>query len=267
MWSLAALDGLLFAGTTAGRVLAWDPAAGVCEGVLTGHASAVAALLAVGPRLVSGDRGGVAKVWSWSGEGGDGAAGAAAGWGCERTVEMEGGMVYALAAWGGRSVCCGMRDGRIRVWGLADGAREAELEGHTDRVFALAVAGDRLYSGSEDGTIRAWACGTWAGLGTAEAAERQAGSGGRPGQYPRSLAVSGGRLVSGSVRRYDDEDGDDEAEGRGVCEVRVWELETLGLQHVVAAGRVLQGSVVCLASVGREVWGGVGEEVVVWGRD
>jgi hypothetical protein len=46
--------------------------------------------------------------------------------------------------------------------------------------------------------------------------------------------------VSGSVRRHDDEDsdGDDEAEGLGTCEVRVWELETLGLRHVVAAGGV-----------------------------
>ena len=155
----------------------------------------------------------------------------------------------------------------MRVWGLAGGAREAELEGHTGVVCALVVDGDRLYSASEDGTIRAWACGTWAGLGTVEATGGHAGSGCRPGQYPRSLAVSGGRLVSGSVRRYDDEDGDAEAEGRGVCEMRVWELETLGLQHVVAAGRVERGEGVrCLASVGREVWGGVGEEAVVWGR-
>jgi hypothetical protein len=53
----------------------------------------------------------------------------------------------------------------------------------------------------------------------------------------------------------------------GTCEVLVWELETLGLQHVVAAGRVgSDEGVWCLASVGREVWGGVGEEVVVGGR-
>jgi hypothetical protein len=73
--------------------------------------------------------------------------------------------------------------------------------------------------------------------------------------------VSKGRLVSGSVHRYDDEDsdGDDEAEGLGTCEVWVWELETLGLQHVVAAGRVGRyEGVRCLARVGREVWGGAG---------
>jgi WD40 repeat protein len=246
----------------------WDPATGACEGALTGHDSSVYALLVVGPRLVSGDVIGMVKVWRRSGEGaGGGVAAEMVGWECERTVRMEGGAVYALAAWGERSVCCGMRDGRIRVWGLVDGAREAELQGHTGVVSALLVHGDRLYSTGLDGTIRAWACGTWAGLRTVEATGGHAGGGGGPGQFSCSLVASGGRRVSGS-RRDEDGDSDEAAGGRGVCEVRVWELETLGLQHVVAAGRVRCGEGVrCLARVGREVWGGVGEEAVVWGRD
>jgi hypothetical protein len=159
------------------------------------------------------------------------------------------------------------------VWGLADGAREAQLEGCGDGVYALLVHGDRLYSVGGDGTIRVWACGTWGALKRVEATGGHAGSGGRPGQFPYSLAVSGGWLVSGSMRRDEEEDsdeekGDEDAEGLDLCEVRVWDLETLGLEHVVPAGRVDRGQGVwCLASVGREVWGCVGDGAVVWGRD
>ena len=42
-------------------------------------------------------------------------------------------------------------------------------------VEALAAQGDRLYSYGLDGTIRAWACGTWTALRTGEA------TGGQPG--------------------------------------------------------------------------------------
>jgi WD40 repeat protein len=147
VWCLAALEGRLFAGENGGHVRVWDPATGACEGALTGHDSAVHALLAVGPRLVSGDGEGVVEVWRRSGEGAGGVLAAGmTGRGCERTVRMEGRVVNALAAWGELLMCCGMEDGRIRVWGLADGAREAELEGHTGVVLALFVDGDRLYS-------------------------------------------------------------------------------------------------------------------------
>ena len=67
MWSLAALEGRLFAGKEIGHVRVWDPATGACEGALTGHDSAVYALVVVGPRLVSSDSHWAVKVWSRSG--------------------------------------------------------------------------------------------------------------------------------------------------------------------------------------------------------
>ncbi len=106
-------------------------------------------------------------------------------------------------------------------------------------------------SASMDGTIREWALGTWAAVRTVVAYEH----GGR--QYPRCLAVSGSKLISGSVN-YGVAD---EAER---YEVRVWDLGTLECEHTLpqAAG----AAVLCLAAGCGAVWGGVGREVVVWGR-
>jgi WD40 repeat protein len=277
IWHLAAFEGRLFAGEEGGQVRIWDPATGTYEGALSGHTCAISALLVVGPRLVSGDGRGAVKVWSRAadrvreGPVATGAEGVER-WGCERTEQMEGGGLLALAACGTppRWICCGMCDGRIRVWapwGAVDGGPVlgAELRGHTGMVRALAAHGERLYSASEDGTIRAWACGTWAALRTVEATG--GGPGGPAGQFPYRLAVNGRQLVSGNVRRHAD-GGIADGDGLRECEVRVWDLETLALRHAVPAGRASPGDGVrCLVSSGRAVWGGVGAEAAVWGRE
>ena len=82
---------------------------------------------------------------------------------------------------------------------------------------------------------------------------------GREGrQYPRCLAVSGSKLVSGLADRGDDLD---EAEQ---YEVRVWDLGTLECEHTLPQPAGSQ--VWCLAAGRGVVWGGVGTEAVVWGR-
>jgi hypothetical protein len=58
--------------------------------------------------------------------------------------------------------------GRVRM-------PHATLTGHDGAVLGLAVNGDWLFSASEDGTIRAWALGTWAALRTVKAYQRGAG--------------------------------------------------------------------------------------------
>lgn len=50
----------------------------------------------------------------------------------------------------------GSYDCTIRAWSLATFARVAVLEGHSDAVRALTVAGGRLFSGSYDNTVRVW---------------------------------------------------------------------------------------------------------------
>jgi WD40 repeat protein len=48
-------------------------------------------------------------------------------------------------------------DGCLRSWNLSDGSRICTMEGHTDRVSAVALCPDgRIVSGSWDRTVRLW---------------------------------------------------------------------------------------------------------------
>ena len=139
----------------------------------------------------------------------------------------------------------------MRVWDMGTGEHDATLAGHENTVSGLAVHGDRLWSASADGTIREWALGTWAALRTVVAYEQE----GR--KYLRCLAVSESKLISGSADRGN-------AHEVERYEVRVWDLGTLECEHTLpqAAG----AEVYCLAAGCGAVWGGVGSEVVAWGR-
>jgi hypothetical protein len=215
----------------------WCAATGACEQVLEGHSRAVAALAICGPRLLSGSWDGSVRVW---------ALGAAAPWACERAVGGHAGAVQALAAWGGTALS-GSADKSIRAWDAGSGAHVATLAGHAGEVCALAVRGDRLYSASEDGTIRVWALGgAWAALRAVEAHAPA------EGQFPCCLAVSGARLVSGSM-----------ALDGPAGEVRVWGLAGLGLERALRqpAGQDVRA----LLAADGEVWAGVGRDVVAWG--
>ena len=156
-------------------------------------------------------------------------------------------MLWSLAGWRDK-VAIGLENGSIRVWDAGTGAHDATLAGHADGVGALAVHGGRLFSASRDGTIREWALGgTWAALRAVVAHERSAGL--RLG--------SGPQLVSGSFASGVD--------GGSQGGVRVWSLEALDLQHTLR--QPARAYVNALAAVDGEVWGGVGREVVVWGRE
>lgn len=64
----------------------------------------------------------------------------------------------------------------------------ANTAGHTDAVRALRVVGDRLYSGSYDGTVRAWSTAT---LQLERTLRCHSGP-------VRTLTAAGGYLFSGS---------------------------------------------------------------------
>ena len=138
-------------------------------------------------------------------------------------------------------VISGSFDDTIRVWGVSTGELETTLSIHTRTVTALLVHGDFLFSASDDGTIQKWAAGAWGLLQTVEAADGAVWC----------LAVSGSNFVSGSW------DFSDHGE-----KVQVWSLETLACEHTLPQ----RGPVRPLMSVRGKVWGGVGKEVVVWGR-
>ena len=213
-------------------------ATGVCDRKLEGHTKPVLSLAVSGTRLVSGSDDASVKVW---------AMGAGAAWPCELTLVGHACGVNALATWRGK-VLSGSDDTSVRVWDMGTGAHDATLTGNNDAVWDLAVHGDRLFSASYDGTIREWALGTWAAVRTVEAYGRE----GR--QVPYCLAVSGSKLISGSAGRGSTEQ----------CEVRVWDLGTLECEHTLP--QPAGSKVWCLAAGRGVVWGGVGEDVVVWGR-
>jgi F-box/WD-40 domain protein 7 len=249
--ALAVWEGRLVSGHQGGKLRAWNAATGECDQVLKGHDGPVRALAVCGPRLASGGRDGSVRVWG---------AGAGGLWASERALVGGGGEVLSLAGWrDSDKLASGSSDGGIRVWDAGTGAPAAALAGHAGAVWALAVHGDRLLSAAGDGTIRVWALGgTWATLRTVEA------GGGGAEQRIQCLAVSGSKLVSGSGSS---ESGgplaqvDSESAGG---QITVWGLAELDPRQ--ALPQPGGAGVGALLAVDGEVWGGVGADVVVWGR-
>ena len=245
--SLVAWEGRLMSGHEDGNIRAWNVATGACDLTLGGHTSEVLALAVVGTRLVSGSTDRAVRIW---------AMGVKEPWPCERVLLGHTDRVRALATWAGRAIS-GSNDRSIRVWDLETGECEAQLAGDSG-MTALAVRGDRLFSASRTGTIQEWATGTWPGAALRVVAAFELGAG--HGQRHVCLAMSGQKLVSGSA-----EEGYVTVNPGLQQEVRVWDLATLAPEHNLrqAAGT----GVWWLTAVGAELWGAVGSEVAVWGRD
>ena len=240
VYALAVWEGQLISGHGSGRVRVWDVSTGERRGELAGHTGGVCSLCVVGSRLASGSLDMSIKVW---------AMGQGPEWPCERTLTGHTSAVVSLAGWGGKLIS-GSWDRTIRVWELETGGLDATLTGHRGIVYGLVVHGERLFSASGDGSIRAWAVGTWAAVARVEAYDVRAS-----GQCPRCLVASGSKLISGS-----------EGSNAGTqCELRVWDVDSLTLEHTVR--QPTWAGVSCLAVAGVEAWGGVGEEVVLWGRE
>ena len=221
-----------------GRVRVWDVSTGERRRELEGHTRSVLSLYVVGWRLACGSVDGSIKVW---------AMGQGPEWPCERTLTGHTGVVASLAGWEGKLIS-GSWDDTIRVWELETGGLDASLVGHTGCVCGLLVHGERLFSASGDGSIRVWAVGTWAAVARVDAYVRASR------QWPQSLAASGSKLISGSV-----------GYGAVQYELRVWDVDSLTCEHTVL--QPAGAGVRCLAAEGAAVWGGVGREVVVWGRE
>ena len=137
----------------------------------------------------------------------------------------------------------------IRVWDLSTGGCVRMLQGHTEAVVALVVREGRLMSASEDKSVREWCLESGACVKVVQAYPAESA------QYIRCLAVSGRKLVGGSHSRNSDSE----------CEVVVWDLDTWAEEQRLKqpAGQ----GVYSLRAMEGEVWGGVGNELVVWGRE
>jgi hypothetical protein len=236
--ALLFVHGQLISGSRGRFIRVWDVATGRCKGVLEGHTGAVASLAVCGSRLLSGSEDETVRVWEMEG--------AASKWQCERTLGGHAFGVICMVAFGGR-MACGCGDGGIRVWSTETWALERTLLGHD--VCWMAVSGRRLMSSSMDGTVRAWSTETWECVQTVEV-------------YPvgtrrhiRCLEVCGSTLVGGFCSESPPLPREDM--------LRVWDLETLCPLHTLV--RPAGNYVRALLWNGRELWGAVGEQVVVWG--
>ena len=149
--------------------------------------------------------------------------------------------VLSLAGWE-RKLIRGSLERTIRVWELETGVLDGTLTGDSGAVFGLLVHGERLFSASGDGSVRAWA------VGTAAVARAEADDVGASGQHPRRTAASGSKLISGSWGIRTDIQ----------CGVRVWDAGSPTCERTVR--QPAGAGVGCLAAAGWEVWGGAGTE-------
>lgn len=122
-------------GTETGELFLFELASGRPLAEREGDGTPVRGIALVGDRVVTaGDRG--CQAWSAALEPG------------EKYTEQA---AVALAADSER-VCVGFPDGSIEVYG----ATRLRLVGHQAPVVSLALRGTRLYSGSNDGTVKLW---------------------------------------------------------------------------------------------------------------
>ncbi|WP_406345784.1 WD40 repeat domain-containing protein [Streptomyces sp. NBC_00648] len=152
VWAVAARGSRIAAGYGDGTLCSWlsgqdSPAV---RRTLLGHTQRVWSLGFSGSDglLASGGDDETLRLWdASSGE-------------CVRSLHGSTSQLCALHA-RAKEVVTGGADGVLRVWRRHEGGAapepEAELVGHTGRVWSLRVVGaDRIVSGGEDGTVRLW---------------------------------------------------------------------------------------------------------------
>ncbi|KIY67692.1 WD40 repeat-like protein [Cylindrobasidium torrendii FP15055 ss-10] len=142
--------GVLISGSYDRTVRVWNMNTGAQLHCLTGHTRAVRALQFDDVKLITGGMDGTLKVWDWRrGE-------------FIRTLPAHPQGVVSLH-FRGNILASGGVEGLVKVWSTEAGGYTFTLAGHTDWVNAVQLDGDgageetrRLFSGSDDGTIREW---------------------------------------------------------------------------------------------------------------
>jgi len=130
----------------------------------------------------------------------------------------------------------GSEDNTIRVWDMSTLECVRTLSGHTHYVECMIVSGDRLYSGSWDSTIRVW------DMNTLECVRTLSGH-----TYSvNCMIISGGRLYSGSADRT----------------IRVWDMNTLECVRTLSGH---SSSVKCMILSGGRLYSGSEDNTIrVW---
>ena len=137
----------LVVGLNTGNIEVWDTMTWTRDRTLQGHRDYVRDFAVHEGKLVSGPQDRTIKVWD-----------PASDWACERTLSAFPHKVFCLAVHGD-SVFAGMAgDGKtIEVRSFATGEAVRSLEGHSSKIWSLALSGGKLVSASIDTTLKIWA--------------------------------------------------------------------------------------------------------------
>eukprot|EP00898_Chlorokybus_atmophyticus_P006188 jgi/Chlat1/6570/Chrsp45S06036 len=124
-------------------IKAWSVPEHTCLNIMRGHSGAVWGLAVSSDKLFSGSSDGTIKVWD------------VPSYRCIATLSAHSGAIRALAVTQPGSICTEAPDADV-VWRLSDYSCAGTLFGHGGAVRALVIAGEVVYSGSEDNTIKVW---------------------------------------------------------------------------------------------------------------
>jgi hypothetical protein len=251
---LAAWMGLLASGDESGLLSLWDLGAGKLVQVARAHLDSVTALAVCGGGawLVSGSADTKAAAW---------VAGPCGRFLERARVREMGAAVRCLAALGGARVAVGCPYA-VAIWDVGRDTVDRTLDvccprphnrayvSSSEGLQALAADGGRL-AGTNGRAVEVW--GWERGVRLAAAEAYQAWS----AQRVKSMAMHGGQLVTGS--------GGEKGTG---CEARVWDLDTLQVEHVLPQARSPGRDGFAAMVAGRGcVYGAIGSRTVVWGLD
>jgi WD40 repeat protein/tetratricopeptide (TPR) repeat protein len=136
----------LVSGSDDRRAIVWELPAGKALRVLDGHEATVVAVAysADGSTIATGSLDETVRLWrADSGE-------------APRTLQghVFGILDLAFTADGRQLITAG-KDKTIRIWDVGTGKESTSLPGHADAVNAVAISGDRLATGADDG-VRLW---------------------------------------------------------------------------------------------------------------
>ena len=132
----------------------WDLESGECVQTLQGHAAFISAVAwhPSGSRISTASADGTIRVWDLEQRR------------CVQVLEGHRGPIRDLAITEeGQIALSAGQDGSIGAWDLVEGSNLLFLRGHCGAVTSVAVIGDTVVGGGEDGTVRLW------GLGSGEA--------------------------------------------------------------------------------------------------
>jgi WD40 repeat protein len=247
---LADWEGRLVSGHRDGTVRIWNVETGECEQELKKHRCRVVSLLVWGKRLVSGSLDSALFAWTMS-DGGE----------CTCINMRKTNILNQLfeesvfLLW--RNQLLFGTSAGLEVWSMhIDGtcaSKLIHLKRDSNWMTAMTASDghDRLFTASRNGRLHSWARGTFASLRSVQAYDANSA------MHISCLAMSGSRLVSGSSF---------EGTANAVCEVRVWDAETLACEHVLVQPARMK-KVVCMVSIDGGLWAVVDGpgKVVVWG--